>query len=197
MKTSETISKISPAMMKASAEIQNMATTREGYGYRYLELPAIIEAVKPVLFNNGLFVIQSVTSEDSTKVGITTRLTHSSGEFFEDTFYLPPTNIGKANEVQKLGSSITYGRRYGLSTILLLAVDDDVDANDNTPTKTTKTNVEKLKTYIAPGTQNRKVLESLPGAIEKIEKALTSNVNSDIIKMIDTVETKQGITIIV
>jgi len=126
MKTSEKISEWAKAMVSASAEISNVNPNRTGYGYKYADLASIIDAAKPALLKNGLIAIQTV-GESEKSIRITTRIQHISGEFIEDSFDLPETGLAKANNVQMMGASITYGRRYGLACMLGIAVEEDTD----------------------------------------------------------------------
>ena len=126
MRTSESLKSIIPDYLKAQEEIHNIAPNKKGYGYDYVDLALIIDRCKPVLLRNGLIIIQSV-GEAEQGISITTRLQHVSGEYVEDTFSLPLTTMKGVNNVQAMGASITYGRRYGLSAILGIATDEDVD----------------------------------------------------------------------
>ena len=61
---------------------------------------------------------------------LTTRVFHESGEWLEDQILMTDTELqGKANDTQKLGASITYFRRYVLSSIFGVSADEDVDGN--------------------------------------------------------------------
>lgn len=137
MKTSENIEKIALALAnfqkvvgspKKSAE--NPAFKREGKSLKYADLDAIIKVITPALSENGLSQMQFTSSDIETKtVTVNTMLLHSSGQFMtSDDLVLPAENFGKFN-AQTIGSSITYGRRYSLSTMLGIASEDDDDAN--------------------------------------------------------------------
>jgi hypothetical protein len=128
MKTSETLKEIMPSLLAAQALIKNLAPNKQGYGYKYVDLAKILDETKHILIGADLLIIQSVTTAEN-GVGITTRLQHKSGEYMEDTFTLPAVNQKSMNDVQGLGASITYGRRYGISCFLGIATDEDIDAN--------------------------------------------------------------------
>ena len=136
MRTSETLTKVMPDYLKAQAEIKNIAPNKKGYGYDYVDLAKIIDESKPFLLKNNLIIMQSVGDSEAEGISITTRLQHVSGEFLEDTFSLPLTTMKAVNNVQAMGASITYGRRYGLGAILGIATDEDVDGKPNGKTKT-------------------------------------------------------------
>jgi hypothetical protein len=63
---------------------------------------------------------------------LTTRVFHTSGQWLEDSIEMTDTELsGKTNDTQKVGASITYFRRYALSSIFGVAADEDVDGNLN------------------------------------------------------------------
>lgn len=54
-----------------------------------------------------------------------TTLMHTSGEQMESTILLPSKSESRVNQMQALGSALTYARRYALLAIYGLASDDD------------------------------------------------------------------------
>lgn len=104
------------------------------YSFRYATLTAIVEAAKPFLSKNGLAVTQLV--EDGS---ITTILTHSSGEFIGS---ITPFGFAPSNP-QKLGSLITYLRRYAYSSILGIVSDEDDDGNAATGNEAVRASTAK------------------------------------------------------
>jgi hypothetical protein len=80
-------------------------------------LNAIIEAVEPILLENGLLLLQPIHGNSV----CTQIIDVESGTMIESCMDLP-TGL----DPQKMGSAITYYRRYTLQSILSLqAVDDD------------------------------------------------------------------------
>ena len=133
MQTSESITKLAPALVAATAELRSVAKDAANPHFRskYASLDAIMDAVRPVLARHGLAVLQGVvhpeTDADGRLRGITveTRLIHASGEWVGNTVVMP---VGKP-DAQGSGGAITYGRRYGISALLAIATDDDDDGN--------------------------------------------------------------------
>ncbi len=79
----------------------------------------------PELSKNGIAVVQSLGAAASTGAPfVVTRLVHSSGQFFQSE-----CPVVGATDMQKLGSAITYARRYSLSAICSIAADEDDDGN--------------------------------------------------------------------
>jgi|GEM_PF-1669701 len=127
MTTSEKTGAIYMALIKASGELKNPPknATNPHFRNRYADLAVILETVKPCLLKNGLAIIQGAESE-AAKVTIITRLLHESGEWIETSLSL---TAGGADP-QKIGSAITYGRRYSISALLNIVADDDDDGNE-------------------------------------------------------------------
>ena len=144
------------AIYKALADFQQevpvILKDTSGYNYKYADLPAIDEVIKPLLKKHGLGVLQPLSSLDN-KPAIKTIIYHQeSGENIEDTTPLPETSLqkiiirktdknGVTTETEKFvvcgfeqmskpqadGSTITYYRRYALSSFLGLITDKDTD----------------------------------------------------------------------
>ena len=94
----------------------------------YADLNAIIEAVEPILLENGLLLLQPIQGNSV----CTQIIDIDSGAKVESCMELP-----QGLNPQQQGSAITYYRRYTLqSTLSLQAVDDDgASASKSTPTK--------------------------------------------------------------
>lgn len=130
MHHSETVGKLAEALGKAQGGFTHVGKDGTSHHGRYATLASVLETVRPGLAEHGLSVVQAPASEGST-VTVTTRIMHSSGEWLETTISAPAQT-----DIQKLGSSISYLRRYSLMAVLSLAADDDDDGN--TAAKSTK-----------------------------------------------------------
>ena len=119
------------ALVRAQLELKNPVRNKQGFNYSYSTLDSILEQVKPVLAKYGL-VITQLLSGDGSKVGITTILAHSSGESIQETLWLPSVEMKSTNAVQSMGASISYGRRYGITSILGISSEEDTDAAEKT-----------------------------------------------------------------
>ena len=88
--------------------------------YKFMTLPDLLQAVRPVFAAHNLAVLQLVETTD-TGVGVVTRILHASGWVFES-----PALVLRCNpDPQSVGSATTYGRRYQLAALVGLAGDDD------------------------------------------------------------------------
>jgi hypothetical protein len=128
MKTSESVKQIAPALVAAQLKIKHAVKDAKNPHFKndYATLESVIDATKDELLKQNIVVIQSV----GTKI-LTTRLQHTSGEFIEEESEL----ILVKNDMQGLGSSITYMRRFQLSAMLNLAQTDDDGNNAALKTK--------------------------------------------------------------
>lgn len=85
-------------------------------------------AVKPILARHGFSIRHKNKRLENGKLLIIGILSHAQGHREEDEFECPPDNSGKKNEIQSLGSTREYGRRYttiSLLNIVTRGVDDD------------------------------------------------------------------------
>jgi len=123
MKTSDSISKISAALLTAQRAISfaSKDKTNPHFKNKYADLPAVIDAIKPALNEAGIAFMQTPSPSEPGTLALTTRLVHESGEWMEDTATLPLPK----NDPQGYGSAMTYARRYALAAMTGLYQDDD------------------------------------------------------------------------
>jgi hypothetical protein len=134
MRSSDTLIKISPALVSAVNAMEGVAKTTENDGFKkngkaskYATLVDCIEASRSALLANGLCVIQGpgATNTEAKTLCITTRIIHDSGEWIETDFDMPLTKWSP----HEAGSATTYGRRFALMAMLGLAPVEDDDGN--------------------------------------------------------------------
>lgn len=122
--TSETLTKIAPALVKAQSEMGDASKGAKNPFFKssYADLNAVREAVIPALNKNGISVLQPEVVFEG-KNYVQTYLLHESGEFFSG---ITEIKVAKQNDAQAEGSGISYARRYGLQSLMNVgAVDDD------------------------------------------------------------------------
>lgn len=93
----------------------------------YARFEDINEAIKPHLKEHG-FAISFRSNFDNNMLLVTGILSHQQGHREETTMRLPFDNSGAKNNVQAIGSSVSYGKRYVLSMLLNISTggeDDD------------------------------------------------------------------------
>ncbi len=79
----------------------------------------INDIIKPIMSRNGFALSFKISNRDKFSV-VTGTLSHSAGHREESTFELPLDISGSKNEVQGLGSSTAYGKRYVAGALLNL-----------------------------------------------------------------------------
>ena len=100
---SKHIDKLASALSKAQAEMKGAkkSSVNPFFKSTYADLHAVIESSIPFLSKHGLL--------------------HESGQWVRSKLKMPVTKA----DAQGIGSTITYGRRYGLSAICGIAQYDD------------------------------------------------------------------------
>jgi len=119
---------LSTALAKAQGEFPPIPRTAEvktaSYSFRYAPLDAILGAVRPVLSQNGLALVQLLDRDLDGRPMLRTELRHAEGAQIGAGFPLPKI----PDTPQQLGSLLTYLRRYAIVAILGIAPDEDDDA---------------------------------------------------------------------
>lgn len=127
MKHGEQIGELAAALAKAQAAMKGALadSSNPHFKSRYADLESVRCACIPALTANGVAVVQGLSDGKCI-----TRLVHSSGQWIETEV---PLIIGK-NDMQSVGSAITYARRYGLAAAVCLSqTDDDANAAGEAP----------------------------------------------------------------
>lgn len=106
-------------------------------GNTYATLDDINFTLKPIMQRHG-FAITFKVDRESTGVSVKGILMHSAGHREDTTMFLP-IDIGKGrNDVQAVGSSVTYGKRYVMCALLNITTgevrDDDGQSSDGSDT---------------------------------------------------------------
>ena len=192
MKTSESCDKIYPALIAAQAEMENALKKSENPYFKshYADLSEVLSVAKPALHHHGLAVLQSPSTVDG-RVIITTRICHESGQWIESELSLTPLKT----DPQSIGSAITYGRRYSLSSLLGIAQeDDDGNAAATAPTQKVKKEREDLltqadKTYVDLTSKNL-VTPPIAAWYKTIEKISVTQLEAGLKKMREIGEKK-------
>ena len=142
--------KIYGKIAKAKAEIGKISkdSTNPFFKSKYFDINALLEHVEPILLKHGLMVLQPIIDNV-----VTTQLIDSeTGDKI-----ISEMRLSDLKDVQKLGSEITYLRRYTLQSLLSIQAEDD-DGNK----------------AVAPTPKKSEPTPSkLPEAIKEMESTLT------------------------
>jgi hypothetical protein len=122
---SQGIDKLAEALAKAQGEFSIARKNKDNpfFKSRYADLAEVIEACRDALCTHDLSVTQTTDFHEG-KVMLTTRLMHKSGQWIKSFLPLPPFM-----KPQELGASMTYLRRYSLTSLLGISIDEDDDGN--------------------------------------------------------------------
>lgn len=126
MQTSEQINELAAALAKAQGVMGGALkdSANPFFKSKYADLESVWQACRKALSENGLAVIQTVTTNADATI-VTTMLAHSSGQWIRDSLPLPP----KEMTPQGIGSCISYARRYALAAAVgVYQTDDDGEA---------------------------------------------------------------------
>ena len=99
---------------------------------KYFDINKLLEVVNPVLSKNQLVLLQPLDNIDGVPALTTILMDAEDG-----TEIRTVTPIPLNNDPQKMGSAITYYRRYALTSLLGLQAEDD-DGNAAAGNTTTK-----------------------------------------------------------
>ena len=146
MNSSEQIDKLATALSKAQATIGGAVkdAINPFFKSKYADLGAVVKAIKDSAAENNLSYVQFPAADDN-RIGITTRLMHSSGQWLEQEFTIPINRM----DAQAAGSVLTYFRRYSLAAVFgVPQVDDDAEAGMVQARKTLEQWIAELKPSI-------------------------------------------------
>ncbi len=126
LRRTASISKLTEALCKASLEFGEIMKDTENPFYKssYTDLATLINATRPALSKYGIAIMQWPLIVDS-RAGVTTLVSHASGEWIESDLTLPVSKM----DAQGSGSAITYSRRYAYQSVLNVAGEEDDDGN--------------------------------------------------------------------
>ena len=132
MKRSETQSEILKALANFHKNIiqPKKDANNPFFKSKYVPLENVTDVIDKVAPEYGLaYVQEALTDADKGMVGVTTLLTHESGEWIE---FEPLFLKADKQTAQGYGSAITYARRYALSSAFGIASETDDDGNETT-----------------------------------------------------------------
>jgi hypothetical protein len=144
MRTSDSIVKIAPALLKAQRKMGSAAkgAANPFFKSKYADLGSVMEVVKDPLNEEGITMLQPTYSKDGAHY-VETILMHESGEYIaSEALKLELNKV----DMQQLGSAITYARRYTLQSLLSIPSEDD---DGEATMGRTKPKYEAKKNYIA------------------------------------------------
>jgi hypothetical protein len=140
MEKSANISNLTKALAQFHALVGKIGKDAKNPFFKsnYASLPHILTEVSDPLQQAGLVITQFPDGD-----ALTTMLIHAeSGEYIASSYTMP---VAKANDPQALGSAISYARRYSVSSILNLKIEDD---DGNLASQVGKNQVQEEKPWL-------------------------------------------------
>lgn len=126
------INHLALALVAAQAEIEDAPRSGNNQfkGYNYATISDIRAATKAPLANHGLAITQlPFTSADGCSIRLRSVLIHTSGQWIASELEARCEGVDKVKagvmDMQKVGSALTYMRKYALSAMVGVAADDD------------------------------------------------------------------------
>lgn len=163
MEKSNSITEITKALIQFHIKVETVKkdATNPFFKSKYASLSNILDAIQIPLQESGLAFSQFPIGEN----GLVTILMHESGEYLQSEYTMQPVK----NDPQGKGSVITYQRRYALSAVLGLNIDEDDDGNHATHGgKNPQEAIENNKPWL---NENTKEFE---GAVAKLRAGTTT-----------------------
>ena len=138
--SSHSVGALAAALAKAQSELANpekslTATILSPFPressrtFRYAPLSTGLDIVRKCLGLHEIATVQTTAMDkDSGLICLTTSLVHASGEWVSSEWPVCP--VSETAAPHRLGAALTYARRYALFTLVGIAGEDDLDAQD-------------------------------------------------------------------
>src|SRR5438067_12918602 len=135
-RSSESIAALAAALAKAQSELSNpekslvgtIGVDRPGEGartFRYASLSSGLEIIRKALGRQQIATVQTTAMDAATgTISLTTLLAHASGEWIASDW--PVCRLADAAAAHRMGTALTYARRYALFTPVGIAGEDDL-----------------------------------------------------------------------
>ena len=130
---SEQTNELFAALAKFQDSITSVKKSKQGHGYMFAPLDAILDMARPRLAKQDLYIGQFMDD-----LSLTTIIGHTSGQWIRSSFLMQDVierfsnheanRKGGMNPAQALGATIMYCRRYTIQPALGIATDEDTDA---------------------------------------------------------------------
>jgi hypothetical protein len=139
-RSSETIGAIAAALARAQSELSNpekslIATVHSPFPrdadrtFRYASLASGLDIVRKSLGQQEIAIVQTTAIDhEAGQIRLTTLLAHVSGEWIASDW--PVCGLAEVAAPHRVGTALTYARRYALFALVGIAGEDDIDAPD-------------------------------------------------------------------
>lgn len=146
------------ALAKAQGTFGEVLRTKTNpyFNSKYADLADVLNATVPHLSANGLALLQPLSRDGDTWT-LRTILSHGSGAYLEAVASIPAVA-----DWQKLGSAVTYCRRYQAGALLGVAPEPDDDGNSASEAKPREQPPAKEKSRPTPPPAPKSAEQSKP-----------------------------------
>ena len=155
-------------LFKLQTEIGSISKDSKNpfFNSKYFDINSLLKQLNPILKKHNLLLLQPITGNQVRSV-----IYDLEGASVESSIKLP-----KNLDAQKLGSAITYFRRYTLKSLLALqAGDDDGNLAAQKDTLIKKEDIDKCISAIASGKYTLEDIKSKWNVTKNIENKLINN----------------------
>lgn len=123
MRMSEKVDKVLPKLLKVKAEMKAVSKSSDNpyFKSKYADLNSHVDVVEPLLQQNGLLLLQPVGSDERGDYVESVIIDAESGQLVASKMHL----VLVKNDMQAVGSAVTYARRYTLGSLLTMKAEDD------------------------------------------------------------------------
>ena len=129
---------IAKALVAFQSNLDDLVKDKQGHQAQYSSVGAMMTIVKKAATDHGLGISMPVCWEEGRGWHLRAAIMHSSGESWQPAEFGWPLIVDDMTNQQKIGSAVSYGRRYLLQSIFGLAsgiqetdFDDDDDGAIN------------------------------------------------------------------
>jgi hypothetical protein len=126
---SDNIADLNFGMCKVQAACSNGKKDTQGYGYEYMSLDQLTDIIRPNILDAGIAVYQWNETIMGTRPAVKcyTQISHASGQWLRVCLEIPITVMKQLTAAQMIGVAITYGRRYQMQALFMIAAETDTD----------------------------------------------------------------------
>ncbi len=168
---SKELSELFTALSKAQLEMEvaKTDTIQSFFKSKYADLASVVKASRPYLAKNGLSIIQRVLPDEKGVLNLYTRLCHASGQWMESRMPIVPPK----QDIQTLGSYITYLRRYNYASLVCVVAADEDDDGETAMASPRKQGVTSRGEESITKAQLQVISNELEGFEDVLESLLT------------------------
>ena len=167
---SNELGKLFEALAKAQMEMEVAKEDSKNPFFKssYADLASIVKASRPFLAKNGLAVLQRLIPDDNGQLNLYTRLCHASGQWMESRMAVSPPK----QDIQTIGSYITYLRRYNYASIVGVVASEEDDDGETAMVVPRQNPSQMVSKPGNPGKISKAQLEVISGELEGFEDIL-------------------------